>query len=171
MTPRVFTEGLERWPHPPDILSLPPTRPTPLPTPAQLSEATWEAEVPWAGQWPPASHSRHLLPGLSEPQGGEAIRSAGPRQRMLQAPLLSQVWKDVLVPHDGWSVSAAAPAHPLPPAASSRPGLSGSERAVMFLCWGESDLSIAFSTHPGSQASSRGAFSPGQEQAAGVWET
>ena len=26
----------------------------------------------------------------------------------------------------------------------------------MFLCWGESDLSIAFSTHPGSQASSRG---------------
>ena len=24
----------------------------------------------------------------------------------------------------------------------------------MFLCWGESDLSIAFSTHPGSQASS-----------------
>ena len=26
----------------------------------------------------------------------------------------------------------------------------------MFLCWGEIDLSIAFSTHPGSQASSRG---------------
>ena len=26
----------------------------------------------------------------------------------------------------------------------------------MFLCWGESDLSIAFSTHTGSQASSRG---------------
>ena len=26
----------------------------------------------------------------------------------------------------------------------------------MFLCWGESDLSIAFSTHLGSQASSRG---------------
>ena len=26
----------------------------------------------------------------------------------------------------------------------------------MFLCWGESDLNIAFSTHPGSQASSRG---------------
>ena len=27
---------------------------------------------------------------------------------------------------------------------------------LMFLCWGESDLSIAFSTHPGNQASSRG---------------
>ena len=26
----------------------------------------------------------------------------------------------------------------------------------MFLCWGDSDLGIAFSTHPGSQASSRG---------------
>ena len=25
----------------------------------------------------------------------------------------------------------------------------------MFLCWGESDLSIAFSTHPGSQATSQ----------------
>ena len=26
----------------------------------------------------------------------------------------------------------------------------------MFLCWGDSDLGIAFSTHPGNQASSRG---------------
>ena len=26
---------------------------------------------------------------------------------------------------------------------------------VMFLCWGDSDLGIAFSTHPGNQASSR----------------
>ena len=36
---------------------LPPTRPTPLPTPAQLSEATSGAEAPQAGQGPPASHS------------------------------------------------------------------------------------------------------------------
>ena len=28
--------------------------------------------------------------------------------------------------------------------------------SVMFLCWGDSDLGIAFSTHPGNQASSRG---------------
>ena len=29
-------------------------------------------------------------------------------------------------------------------------------KKIMFLCWGDSDLSIAFSTHPGNQASSRG---------------
>ena len=35
-------------------------------------------------------------------------------------------------------------------------GVTLDDLFIMFLCWGESDLSIAFSTHPESQASSRG---------------
>lgn len=49
----------------------------------------------------------------------------------------------VLVPHDGRSVSAAAPARPLPPAASPWPGVSGSEWAAFRVAQAVSGLRAA----------------------------